>query len=259
MMSAPDTTTVDPGPGWRLLVNKEMRREGDEFKYRDDPWRPISPRFIGLEWRPLEAPVRRRISPLPSTIAPSWPGMPECSTCGAWWPDDERACPTCGVVREDVPSPPAPDASGLSARTRTLPPWQGDLQDDCSLEVGDLLAHAECMGEHVAYDPQDKRDKWAGESWFLAVYRGKEQVFHSGEPGGSFSSGELARAVAETIIRAELAALVEAGVARAQTALEAIIATEEESGLPADKLAKCRAIAREALAQPNAATTEGGR
>ena len=81
--------------------------------------------------------------------------------------------------------------------------WEGDLDDDCTLRVGDYVGRAECMGG-VTVRGDDGDKPFRSEDWWCAVYRGKDQLFHSGEPGGSIHMGTMARAVCEAIIRAAL-------------------------------------------------------
>lgn len=72
------------------------------------------------------------------------------------------------------------------------------MEDNCFLRVGEWFAHAECMTDDVNVSCDGER--WKENSWFLGVYRGQEQIFHSSEPFGRITSGEMARAIAEAII-----------------------------------------------------------
>lgn len=87
--------------------------------------------------------------------------------------------------------------------------WKGDLTDDCCLRIGWLCAHAELMCDDIKCRADG--EKWTEERWFLGVYisdptaeTGKDDVtlFHSGEHAGAITTGEMARAIAEAIIRA---------------------------------------------------------
>lgn len=108
----------------------------------------------------------------------------------------------------DLPKPLA--GPPLGAVTGSQFVWRGDLEDDCSLRVGRLFAHAELMCDDIKCR-DGFGEKWNEERWFLGVYvgdpdaeTGKDDVvlFHSGEHGGAITSGEMARAIAEAIIRA---------------------------------------------------------
>jgi hypothetical protein len=77
--------------------------------------------------------------------------------------------------------------------------WEGDLDDDCSLSVGELFAHCECLADDIKCSSEG--EEWTIQSWFVGVYRRDGQpLFHSGEVGGMITSGEMARAIAEAII-----------------------------------------------------------
>ncbi len=84
--------------------------------------------------------------------------------------------------------------------------WSGDLADDCSARVGNLIAHCECMGEMQLRGEGERRYE-KGEYWFCAVSEcdadGKHvrDIFHSGESAGLILSGEMARSIAESILR----------------------------------------------------------
>jgi hypothetical protein len=88
--------------------------------------------------------------------------------------------------------------------------WQGDLADDCTAQVGDLFAHCECMGDLIMHDPDDPKDKWRGEIWSLSVCRVDDEgfwlvepdLFHSADHAGTVTSGDMARGIAEAIMRA---------------------------------------------------------
>jgi hypothetical protein len=86
--------------------------------------------------------------------------------------------------------------------------WKGDIEDDCTLRVGNLLAHVECMGEIRWKDPDERRYSESN-YWFVSVSRVDESgrtdgpdLFHSGEHAGMIFGGEMARAIAEAIISA---------------------------------------------------------
>jgi hypothetical protein len=82
--------------------------------------------------------------------------------------------------------------------------WEGDIEDDCTLKVGQYLAHCECLSVGLVVRDPETKERFKIESWFVGVYRGKETLFHSGEVGGLITSGELARGIAEAIIKAAL-------------------------------------------------------
>jgi hypothetical protein len=86
--------------------------------------------------------------------------------------------------------------------------WRGDIEDDCTLRVGDLLAHVECMGEIRWKDPDERRYSESN-YWFVSVSRVDESgrtdgldLFHSGEHAGMICGADMARAIAEAIISA---------------------------------------------------------
>ncbi|MBD3674693.1 MAG: hypothetical protein HUJ26_14310 [Planctomycetaceae bacterium] len=75
--------------------------------------------------------------------------------------------------------------------------WTGDLNDDCILRVGDWIAHVECLGEFDAIlDGQMETLSY----WYFSVYRGSEQIYHSGDAGGFITSPDQCREICETII-----------------------------------------------------------
>lgn len=86
--------------------------------------------------------------------------------------------------------------------------WRGNLDDDCTVQIGDLIGRCECLSEYRCYDPEFIDEEWNGENWFCAVYQGKPPydgssgriLFHSGEHGGSIGGGEMARAICEAIM-----------------------------------------------------------
>lgn len=79
--------------------------------------------------------------------------------------------------------------------------WDGDLDDDCSLRVGDWTAHVEMMGDFKAQlDGKGSRYTMV-EYWYCAVYFKREQFYHSGDAGGFICSGAQCRAICESIIR----------------------------------------------------------
>lgn len=84
--------------------------------------------------------------------------------------------------------------------------WEGDLDHDCSLRVGDLLAHCECLNDSIYCVAEDKElnfhENFDIESWSCAVYRGDEVLFHSGEYGGMITDGDMARGICEAIVKA---------------------------------------------------------
>lgn len=81
--------------------------------------------------------------------------------------------------------------------------WTGDLKDDCVARLGTLVAHCECMGDLLCRDIDHPRDKpWPMETWYASVSDRGETIFHSSEVGGTFTTGELARAVCEAIMLA---------------------------------------------------------
>lgn len=88
--------------------------------------------------------------------------------------------------------------------------WTGDLEDDCFCTVGDFTAHCECLCDSLEVnDREDRTEKpFAIEMWFVGVYRNyippakdSDILFHSGECKGMIASGEMARAIAEAILR----------------------------------------------------------
>jgi hypothetical protein len=87
--------------------------------------------------------------------------------------------------------------------------WEGDLTDDCTCRAGNLLAHCENMGPIKWRCVDDGRKLYDAEIWFCLVARVDDQgfivgdpIFHSGDYGGLITSGELARAISETILKA---------------------------------------------------------
>lgn len=84
--------------------------------------------------------------------------------------------------------------------------WNGDLNDDCTAKLGNLMAHCECLGDIICVDNSDgsELDAWRAESWFVGVMnkKTKQYLFHSGEHGGMITGGEVARAIAEAIMLA---------------------------------------------------------
>lgn len=87
--------------------------------------------------------------------------------------------------------------------------WEGDLEDDCTLRIGEFMGRAECMGECIVRETNEKRGH-TEEYWWCAVYRDKDgtpcgdQLFHSGEPGGTIHGGDMARKIVEAIIKAAM-------------------------------------------------------
>ena len=73
--------------------------------------------------------------------------------------------------------------------------WTGDLDDDCKATSGNYTAHCEALF-HAKIDGQ--KDTF----WYAAVAHKDKPVyiFHSGDCGGSFCGGHLARAVCEEIM-----------------------------------------------------------
>jgi hypothetical protein len=73
--------------------------------------------------------------------------------------------------------------------------WQGDLTDDCTAQVGDLFAHCE---------------KLYRDSWHVHICRvdderfmvGGDYLFHTAEFSGTITTGDMARCIAEAIMRA---------------------------------------------------------
>lgn len=74
--------------------------------------------------------------------------------------------------------------------------WEGNLKDDCRCSTEELMAHCENLGGESS--PESS-------IWFVAVYRGDTVLFHSGEADGNIIGGEMARAIAESILAAALA------------------------------------------------------
>lgn len=79
--------------------------------------------------------------------------------------------------------------------------WSGDLDDDCSLRVGDWMAHVEMMGDFSAKLNGKKHRSERVEYWYCAVYWRDEQFYNSGDAGGFICSGDQCRAICEAIIR----------------------------------------------------------
>ena len=82
--------------------------------------------------------------------------------------------------------------------------WQGDLEDDCTLQVGPYFCHAEAMGE-VRVQPLEDGKVARGESfksvvWYCQVAKDGEPVFHTAEPEGLVLGGEMAREICEAIV-----------------------------------------------------------
>lgn len=87
--------------------------------------------------------------------------------------------------------------------------WQGNLADDCTCRVGNLLAHCEAMGPIKWRAVDDGRKLHDAEHWFVSVgpvdargFAAGDDLFHSGEPGGLILGAEMARAIAEAILTA---------------------------------------------------------
>ena len=87
--------------------------------------------------------------------------------------------------------------------------WRGDLEDDCSAKVGNLLAHCERLADCFIADADEPRKRSPVSVWYVSVCPVDENnrptgddLFHSGEPGGLIIGGTMARAIAEAIIRA---------------------------------------------------------
>lgn len=111
---------------------------------------------------------------------------------------DHDECPPTGCRR----------APGLGVASGSRFVWRGDLDDDCTCQVGDLAAHAECMDE-IRWRSIDEKRYETAKVWYCSVGRVDERgflvgehLFHSGEPGGMILSGEMARAICEAIISA---------------------------------------------------------
>jgi len=89
--------------------------------------------------------------------------------------------------------------------------WRGDLGDDCTCRVGNLIAHCECLGE-IKWKPPGRGRLYTGDIWCVCVSQvdannriDGPDLFHSGENGGYVMGAEMARGIAEAIIRAALA------------------------------------------------------
>lgn len=87
--------------------------------------------------------------------------------------------------------------------------WTGDLDDDCFAVLGDLSAHCECMGDMQCFDINPDNDEITGQAyelptWWFVVREGDREVFDVSDAGGLATSGALARAVCETIMRQHL-------------------------------------------------------
>lgn len=104
----------------------------------------------------------------------------------------------------DADADGAPSAASGSPRF----PWRGDMEDDCTCRTGNLLAHAECLGE-IRWKDADERRPHASNHWFVSVSRVGEDggaigpdLFHSGEHAGMILGAEMARAIAEAVLSA---------------------------------------------------------
>lgn len=92
--------------------------------------------------------------------------------------------------------------------------WTGDLRDDRTLIVNGFTAHCECLCDSLrVHDTEEPSgaDDFNVEIWFVGVYRDytppakdEDILFHSGEYGGMVTSGEMARAIAESVINSYL-------------------------------------------------------
>jgi hypothetical protein len=73
--------------------------------------------------------------------------------------------------------------------------WQGDLTDDCTAQVGDLFAHCEEMlrGQwHVQVCRVDDE----------RFHTRDDYLFHTADYAGTVTTGDMARGIAEAIMRA---------------------------------------------------------
>lgn len=86
-----------------------------------------------------------------------------------------------------------------------LPAWTGDMEEDCTLTVGNLMGRAECL-EPVTVQKGDG-ERWHVDYWYCAVCRidgsGKvvSEVYQSAAAEGAIIRGDMARAICERIIR----------------------------------------------------------
>lgn len=85
-----------------------------------------------------------------------------------------------------------------------LPEWRGDFADDCSLEHLGWHAHCELMGDGLRIKWEEIKKYEKHETWYCAVYFQGVQMYHSGDCGGLFTSGDQVRGICEAVIRAGL-------------------------------------------------------
>jgi hypothetical protein len=85
--------------------------------------------------------------------------------------------------------------------------WDGDLTDNCSLRVGDLLGHCERSGTLHLNEPPDA-ERESADYWHCAVDRVGpdglaigDPLFDNAETGGFVIGGHLARAICEAVLR----------------------------------------------------------
>ena len=76
--------------------------------------------------------------------------------------------------------------------------WTGDLNDDCVAKWRGMTAHCEVISDYVGDDNE------LVDLWWCAVDREDdgEDLFDSGLHGGYVTSGDLARAICEAVMRA---------------------------------------------------------
>lgn len=76
--------------------------------------------------------------------------------------------------------------------------WTGDLDDDCTLYVGDYVARCEKLSSELCN--LKRGSSTILESWHVAVYRNDIEVFHDDNHDGLITGGPIARAICEAII-----------------------------------------------------------
>lgn len=81
--------------------------------------------------------------------------------------------------------------------------WHGDLSDDCHAEHNGMVAHCECMGDFEADIENENGERSTLEIWFADVRRGDEYIFSTNDHAGIITSGEMARAVCEAIMKGQ--------------------------------------------------------
>lgn len=95
----------------------------------------------------------------------------------------------------------------LDAAIRNRIEWSGTPEDDCVARWNGLVAHCEVMSDYMVRDecgePLPRSQQYRSQDWWFAVYRRRECLFTSSDAGGGVTTGSLARAICEHIMRAE--------------------------------------------------------